>query len=102
VDKPVKAAAKRLGATEDQILLAWTKAKGAIALTTSSKKTRLEGYIRAGDLVLTEKEIEAIDKAGEKGSKIFTARTVIRRTALALFAGAVGLGVCSYLGINIL
>lgn len=102
VDKPVKAAAKRLGATEDQILLAWTKAKGAIALTTSSKKTRLEGYIRAGDLVLTEEEIEAIDKAGAKGQRIFTARTVIRRAAVALLVGAVGLGACSYLGINIL
>jgi len=102
VDKPVKAAAKRLGATEDQILLAWTKAKGAIALTTSSKKTRLEGYLKAGDLALTKEEIEAIDKAGAKGHKIFTARTVIRRTAIALLVGAVGLGVCSYLGIDVL
>ena len=50
VDKPVKAAAKRLGATEDQILLAWAKAKGAVVLTSSSKKSRLEGYIKAGDL----------------------------------------------------
>jgi diketogulonate reductase-like aldo/keto reductase len=33
VDKPVKAAAKRLGATEDQVLLAWTKTKGAVVLS---------------------------------------------------------------------
>jgi len=102
VDKPVNAAAKRLGATQDQILLAWAKAKGAVALTTSSKKSRLEGYIKAGDLVLTNEEIKAIDHAGAKGAKIFTARTVIRRAAVALLFGAVGLGVCSYLGINIL
>jgi diketogulonate reductase-like aldo/keto reductase len=68
VDKPVKAAARRLNATEDQILLAWAKAKGAVALTTSSKKARLEGYIKAGDLVLTGDEIKAIDEAGAQGS----------------------------------
>jgi len=73
VDAPVKAAAKRLGGVpEEQILLAWAKAKGAVVLTyvsspgrcreaidhalgfvfhrTSSKKARLEGYINAGDL----------------------------------------------------
>jgi len=102
VDKPVKAAAKRLGATDDQILLAWAKAKGAVVLTSSSKKERLEGYLQAGDLVLTEEEIKDIDEAGAKGSNIFTARTVVRRAAVALLAGAIGLGVCSYLGINIL
>lgn len=33
VDKPVKAAGKRLGATDDQVLLAWAKVKGAVVLT---------------------------------------------------------------------
>ena len=33
VDKVIKAAGKRLKATDDQILLAWTKAKGAVVLT---------------------------------------------------------------------
>ena len=33
VDKPVKAAAKRLGVSEDQVLLAWTKTKGAVVLS---------------------------------------------------------------------
>jgi hypothetical protein len=34
VDVPVKAAAKRLGGVpEEQILLAWAKAKGAVVLT---------------------------------------------------------------------
>ncbi|KAF9548284.1 Aldo/keto reductase [Agrocybe pediades] len=102
VDVPVKAAAKRLGATEDQILLAWIKAKGAVALTTSSKKSRLEGYIKAGDLELSEVEIKAIDVAGAAGAQIFTAQTFVRRAALVLFAGAVGLSVSSYFGINVL
>ena len=65
-----------MGATDDQVLLAWAKAKGAVILTlspfspllmlivvdfliffldffgllrTSSKKYRLEGYLKAGD-----------------------------------------------------
>ncbi|KAF8962110.1 NADP-dependent oxidoreductase domain-containing protein [Flammula alnicola] len=102
VDTPVKAAAKRLGATEDQVLLAWTKAKGAVILTTSSKKQRLEGYIAAGDLVLTDDEIKAIDAAGAKGPGRLNLQTLLRRASLVLFAGAVGFGLCSYLGIDIL
>ncbi|CAA7270314.1 unnamed protein product [Cyclocybe aegerita] len=102
VDDPVKSVAKRLKATEDQVLLAWTKAKGAVILTTSSKKSRLEGYLAAGDLVLKDEEILAIDKAGAKGAQIVTAQKVVRRAAIVLFAGAVGLGLCSYLGIDVL
>lgn len=92
VDKPVKAIAKRLGVSDDQVLLAWTKAKGAVVVTTSSKKERLLGYLNAGDLGaflppflphplafcldpngpltlphqtdLTDEEITAIDEAG--------------------------------------
>jgi len=68
LDKPLKAIAKRLGATEDQVLLAWAKAKGVVILTTSSKKYRLEGYLAAGDLVLTADEIKSIDIAGSQGA----------------------------------
>lgn len=76
VDKPVNEIAERLNATADQVLLAWVKAKGAVAVTygippsstasqtciphafvsvflfsrTSSKKSRLEGYLGAADL----------------------------------------------------
>jgi hypothetical protein len=69
VDKPVNEIAHRLNATADQVLLAWVKAKGAVAVTyeslyfhtpvhhslsiyhrTSSKKFRLEGYLAAADL----------------------------------------------------
>ncbi|KAF8154562.1 NADP-dependent oxidoreductase domain-containing protein [Crassisporium funariophilum] len=102
VDKPVKKIAKRLGVTDDQVLLAWTKAKGAVILTTSSKKSRLQGYLAAGDLTLAEDEIKAIDDAGAEGAKRFTAQTLVRRTAVVMLAGAAGLALCSYLGINIL
>jgi hypothetical protein len=33
VDKPVNEIARRLNATADQVLLAWVKAKGAVAVT---------------------------------------------------------------------
>lgn len=69
LDKPLKAIAERFGGTEDQVLLAWAKVKGAVILTTSSKKTRLEGYIAAGDFELTADEIKSIDQAGAQGAK---------------------------------
>lgn len=70
LDAPLKKIASRLGATTDQVLLAWTKAKGAVVVTyvrvarhfftglitfcmlisTSSKKSRLQGYVAAGDI----------------------------------------------------
>lgn len=33
VDEPLRKIAERLGATDDQVLLAWAKAKGAVILT---------------------------------------------------------------------
>ncbi|KAJ7916762.1 Aldo/keto reductase [Mycena leptocephala] len=67
LDAPLAQIADKHGVTTDQILLAWTKAKGAVVVTTSSKKSRLEGYLNAGDLVLSEDDIAAIDAAGAKG-----------------------------------
>ncbi|KAJ7745399.1 hypothetical protein B0H14DRAFT_3514540 [Mycena olivaceomarginata] len=48
VDAPVNSIAARLGVTPDQVLLAWTKANGAVVVTTSSKKERLLGYFKRG------------------------------------------------------
>ncbi|KAJ6450073.1 Aldo/keto reductase [Mycena sanguinolenta] len=67
VDTPVRAIAARLGVSMDQVLLAWTKAKGAVVITASSKKERLLGYLDAGDLELTTEDILSIDVAGAKG-----------------------------------
>ncbi|KAI0261215.1 Aldo/keto reductase [Gloeopeniophorella convolvens] len=81
VDKPVGEIAARLNATADQVLLAWVKAKGAIAVTTSSKKSRLEGYLAAGDLKLTLADIAAIDVAGAKGARREAIRKGVRAAA---------------------
>ncbi|OJA19473.1 hypothetical protein AZE42_04912 [Rhizopogon vesiculosus] len=72
VDAPLNEIATRLGATTDQVLLAWVKAKGAVAVTTSSKKTRLLSYLSAGDLELSAEDIKAIDAAGAIGQKRIT------------------------------
>ncbi|KAK8844535.1 hypothetical protein IAR55_006382 [Kwoniella newhampshirensis] len=67
VDKPVNNIAKRLGVKPEQVLLAWSKAKDAIIVTTSSRKERLENYLAVGDITLTEDDVKAIDDAGSKG-----------------------------------
>lgn len=99
VDGPVKSIADRLGASADQVLLAWAKAKGAVVVTMSSKKYRLEGYLAAGDLVLTPDDIARIDEAGAKRN---CASVFLRRLALVAFAGGAALGVCGYLGIDLI
>ncbi|PPQ96902.1 hypothetical protein CVT26_005888 [Gymnopilus dilepis] len=67
VDKPVSEIAQRLGVSMDQVLLAWAKAKGTVPVTMSMKKERVQGYVKAGDLVLSPADIAAIDEAGGKG-----------------------------------
>ncbi|GAA5861770.1 hypothetical protein JCM8547_000731 [Rhodosporidiobolus lusitaniae] len=56
-------------ATLGQVLLAWAAAKGWIPLTTSSKPSRLQECIAAGDLALTPEQVAAIDAAGKEGAE---------------------------------
>lgn len=68
VDKPVNAAAKRLGATPTQVILSWVHSKGVVIVTTSSTKAHMKEYLAVADLPpLTEEEIAAIDEAGKNG-----------------------------------
>ncbi|KAJ7100769.1 Aldo/keto reductase [Mycena belliarum] len=73
LDAPLAAISKRLGATADQVLLAWTKAKGTVVITMSSKITRLEGYLEAGNLTLTEEDMKTIEVAGAQGRPLVPA-----------------------------
>jgi len=67
VDAPVAKIAKRLGATPAQVIFSWVKAKGAVIVTTTSRKERLQEYLDVGDLSsLTQEEVEAIDAAGSE------------------------------------
>ncbi|KAK9899660.1 Aldo/keto reductase [Cystobasidium minutum MCA 4210] len=94
VDKPVNAIAKRLGVKPEQVLLAWVVSKGAIALTTSTRKERLQAYLDAGDIKLTEDDTRAIELAGAKGppSQFMSARFWTRMlTGVAAQLGAYAL-----------
>ncbi|KAF5371712.1 hypothetical protein D9758_003421 [Tetrapyrgos nigripes] len=96
VDAPVNNIASRLGVTPDQVLMAWVKAKGAVVVTTSSKKSRLEGYLNAGDLTLTEEEILSIDVAGAEGEKMHAAKKAFRKGTLVILGCAALLGFYNY------
>ncbi|KAG6835191.1 hypothetical protein H0H93_004108, partial [Arthromyces matolae] len=88
VDIPVNAIAKRLGITPNQVIFAWVKAKGAVIVTTSSKKSRLEEYLAVGDLSpLSDEDIAAIDEAGAKGpsNNKFARRGALVFIALVLY-----------------
>ncbi|KAK0199679.1 Aldo/keto reductase [Desarmillaria ectypa] len=96
VDTPVNDLAKKYGVTPDQILLAWTKSKGAVVVTTSSKKSRLEGYLNAGELELTPHEIAAIDLAGAAEPKHLKITRRVAVTCLGLAAAWVILRALGY------
>ncbi|PAV19557.1 Aldo keto reductase [Pyrrhoderma noxium] len=102
LDKPLAKIGARLGATADQVLMAWAHAKGVVVVTTSSKESRLRGYLSAADLPLTKADIAEIDAAGVIGSRRLSARTFLRRAASVAFVGALVLGICSYAGIDVL
>jgi len=89
VDKPVAEIALRLNVKPEQVLLAWIKSKGAIALTTSRSKERLEAYVAAGDVQLSEDDTRAIEAAGRKGTQ-----TAFRKWAgnIAYFMAASAVG----------
>ncbi|KAI6127228.1 NADP-dependent oxidoreductase domain-containing protein [Pisolithus sp. B1] len=105
LDKPLNEIATKLGATTDQVLLAWVKAKGAVVVTTSSKRSRLEGYLAAGDIVILsfaqfsrQEDVAAIDAAGELGEK----RTWVGRKwmgAAILLGFGVLASLCRYLNV---
>ncbi|GHJ83636.1 hypothetical protein NliqN6_0038 [Naganishia liquefaciens] len=91
VDKPVAEIGKRLKVEPEQVLLAWSRAKGAIVITTSSRKDRLERYLAVGDITLTDQDVEAIDKAGRKGERDEKRKTQMVRGVKWAALGGVGL-----------
>jgi len=103
VDKPVAAAAKRLGATPTQVILAWVRSKGVVIVTTSSRKDRMQEYLDVADLPeLTTDEIEAIDTAGAGGppqsclQKSIAAPQWYRPLICLVLLGLISWRVCSF------
>lgn len=68
VVKVVEQIAAKKNANPEQVLLAWIKTKGAVAITKSSRKDRLEGMLAAGDLHLSHHDIDAIERAGRQSA----------------------------------
>ncbi|KAJ9098979.1 hypothetical protein QFC20_005797 [Naganishia adeliensis] len=91
VDKPVADIGKRLKVEPEQVLLAWSRAKGAIIITTSSRKDRLERYLAVGDIHLTDEDVDAIDRAGKKGEKDKAMREMAMSGARYLVLAGLGL-----------
>ncbi|KAG2066644.1 Aldo/keto reductase [Suillus decipiens] len=102
LDKPLNEIAAKFSASPEQILLAWTKAKGAVVVTTSSKKTRLQSYLAAGDITLSLEDIAAIDAAGALGEKKANIETILKRVVVAAIACTAVFGACDFLGISMM
>ncbi|KAJ7478721.1 Aldo/keto reductase [Mycena galericulata] len=100
VDAPMGDIAERLGVSNDQVLLAWTKAKGAVVVTTSSKKERLQGYLNAGDLALTDDDIAAIDAAGAEGAPLSPGKRFLRRLVGAVLPSVVAGALTVYINLR--
>ncbi|KAI0795050.1 Aldo/keto reductase [Abortiporus biennis] len=79
VDQPVNTIASRLNVKPEQVLLAWAKFKGVVVVTSSSRKDRLEGYLNAGDIELTETDVASIDLAGLSGARRATIQSTVFR-----------------------
>lgn len=64
IDEYVLELAKKCEVTEDNILLRWQMDKGFGIVTTSSKESRLQNYLRSADFMLTPEESAEIDRLG--------------------------------------
>ncbi|KAI0055614.1 Aldo/keto reductase [Artomyces pyxidatus] len=57
--------AQRIGGTPAQVVFKWVLAKGAVVVTTTGKRARLDEYLAAPELpALLPEEVAAIDAAG--------------------------------------
>ena len=66
LDPLLSALATKYAVSESEILLRWTLDRGCIAITTSSKASRLAGYLRALTFKLTPQEVEQISQLGDR------------------------------------
>ncbi|ORY75371.1 NADP-dependent oxidoreductase domain-containing protein [Leucosporidium creatinivorum] len=86
LDKPLSKIAEKHSASEAGVLFAWARSKGAVIVTTSRQKSRLEDYLHSGDLELSDKEIKQLDEAGGKFQAWKTKQKALKAVAWGLFA----------------
>ncbi|KAI9042409.1 aldo/keto reductase [Aspergillus affinis] len=66
VDPTVSALAKKYYVSEGDVLLRWSIDRGDVSVTTSSKESRLQEYLRALSFRLTPDEVETIARLGQE------------------------------------
>jgi 2,5-diketo-D-gluconate reductase B len=68
-DATILRIAREHGATPAQVALAWAMAKGYAVIPSSTKRANLESNLRAPDLILSSRDIAAID-ALDRGERL--------------------------------
>ncbi|KAJ5090405.1 hypothetical protein N7532_009089 [Penicillium argentinense] len=66
LDPLLSSLAEKYGVNESEILLRWTLDRGCVAITTSSKESRLASYLRALAFKLTPSEVDEISNLGQQ------------------------------------
>ena len=65
LDPVLERLAKKYGVSEEAVALRWTIQTGAVAVTTSRKRERLQGYLGVLDFELSKGEVEEITRVGK-------------------------------------
>lgn len=66
LDPLLSALAQKYAVSESEILLRWTIDRGCVAITTSSRESRLTSYLRVLKFKLTPQEVEEISEMGRQ------------------------------------
>ncbi|PYI31011.1 ketoreductase [Aspergillus indologenus CBS 114.80] len=66
LDQMLSGLAKKYAVSEGEILLRWVIDCGSVAITTSSKESRLSSYLRALTFKLTPKEVNELSRLGQQ------------------------------------
>ena len=65
LDPVLERLAGRYGVCQEAVLLRWTMQMGVVAVTTSGKKERLQGYLESTTFELTAEEVDEITNVGK-------------------------------------
>ncbi|KAJ5231960.1 hypothetical protein N7468_004916 [Penicillium chermesinum] len=66
LDPLLSTLAAKYGVSESEILQRWAIDRGVVVITTSSKESRLAGYLRVFAFKLTPHEVEEISRLGQQ------------------------------------
>jgi len=65
LDPVLEKLAGKYGVCQEAVLLRWTMQMGVVAVTTSGKRERLEGYLEAVSFELNQDEVDEITRVGK-------------------------------------